>query len=109
MSGLGDALRSLANQYSSGVFGQGNAKQLPGETDKQYLNRIVAALGASAVTFNNSVKKSKVEKLIESFKAGAIGQTILGIAPWAAAGLAVVLIVPKLRNRSKSKSKTRKY
>ncbi len=99
MSVFGDVLRDLADKYSGGVFGQGNARKQPNETDEQYYQRIVKALGAASVSFNSTVKKTKMQKIIESFTSGATGQVIKNIAPLALIGLGAIIFIPKLRKK----------
>lgn len=76
---VGNAIRDIASELSGGHFGQGEAKIQPGETNEQYTNRLLQAVGSAAQTFKqNSSNSSNSSNMADSFKSGVTTEAVTG-------------------------------
>lgn len=101
---LGEALRRFVNEQSSGVFGNGNMRRKPGESNEDYKNRMLYALGAASNTFNSSVKNGNPMK---DFKIAVIMDNIKQVAPiglLVVGGIAVYKFIKKRKKKGGKKS-----
>lgn len=77
---FGNAIRDIASSVSGGHFGQGEMKLKEGETDEQYQNRILQAVGTAAQSLkDNSSNSSNSSSMADSFKAGVTNQAVTNV------------------------------
>jgi hypothetical protein len=101
---LSEAIRRTVNDQTNGVFGNGNMQRKPGESDEDYQNRMIYALGVASNAFNSSVKNGNP---MEDFKMGVIVDKLKQVAPiglLVVGGIAVYKFIKKRKKKGGKKS-----
>lgn len=92
---IGNKLRSVVNNASHGVLGNGTMMRKADETKDAYQDRLLSGVGAAATAYENQTAsydgKQKGQDPADSIQTGAIGQLIKQYMPYALGGIVVII------------------